>query len=161
MLKVYFFIISIIFIGLALFIHGDQALQRKKLNVLVLIENHHFYSRSLQICVSNEVKAINSGKWSFLNDFYLDAQTKSIDKKYSDIMDTLCDMLNMKTNTIIVINFFDNSELGTLNNQLFLKFANYLNIPVIVFNPISYQTVSKTEQKQRDLNLFLKLITFL
>jgi hypothetical protein len=62
-------------------------------------------------------------------------------RKYNDIIDTLCTLLNVKTNTAIFINYNDYSSTEALNSKIFLKFASGFNIPVMTFIPNAYQTV--------------------
>ena len=62
-------------------------------------------------------------------------------RRYNDIIDTLCGLLKNKTTTAIFINYNDYSSTEALNSKIFLKFANELNIPVMTFIPNAYQTV--------------------
>jgi hypothetical protein len=64
-------------------------------------------------------------------------------KRFTDIIDTLCGLLRNQTNTAIFLNWNDFSSIEALSSKIFMKFAYEFSIPVITFVPNTYQTVSK------------------
>ncbi len=56
-------------------------------------------------------------------------------------METICALLNTQTSTAIYINYNDFSNIEALNSKLFLKFASFINMPVMTYIPNAYATV--------------------
>ena len=64
-------------------------------------------------------------------------------KRFTDIIDTLCGLLRNQTNTAIFLNWNDFSSIEALSIKIFMKFANIFYLPAITFVPNTYQTVCK------------------
>ncbi|RNA20685.1 hypothetical protein BpHYR1_016648 [Brachionus plicatilis] len=105
-----------------------------------------------------QMDRINKGNWSFNKYFYLDSYTIIIHKNFNDIAQTICALLNTQSNTAIYINYNDFSPIEAINSRLFLKFATFINMPVMTYIPNAYATVKKMrinfKNKKSKLNLF-------
>ena len=53
----------------------------------------------------------------------------------------MCNLLKNQTNTVIYLNYNDLTYAEALNSKIFLKHANFLNIPVLAYAPNAYATV--------------------
>ncbi len=114
---------------------------RRNIRISIILPQDAMNLRSLRSCITKEMNRINSGNWNFLRHFFLDSYTYVIYKTYSDVMDTICSLLESQTNTAIYINYNDNAKLDELNSRLFLKFASLINLPVMAYLPNAYVTV--------------------
>ena len=63
-----------------------------------------------------------------------------MDKNFNDITQTICELLNTQSNTAIYINYNDYAKIEELNSNLFLKYASFIQMPVMTFLPNSYAT---------------------
>ncbi len=120
----------------------NLVINRRNIRISIILPQDAMNLRSLRSCITKEMNKINSGNWKFLKHFYLDSYTYVIYKTYSDVMDTICSLLESQSSTAIFINYNDNSKLDELNSRLFLKFADLINLPVMAYLPNAYATVS-------------------
>ena len=60
---------------------------------------------------------------------YLQRTTVVINKNFNDIVETICNMMRTHTTTAIYINYNDFSNIEALNSRLFLKYANFIQMP--------------------------------
>jgi hypothetical protein len=113
---------------------------KTKLSIALMLPQDYIRLRNFNVCINKEMNRINKGNWSFTKRFYMESYTVIIHKNFRDIEETICTLLNTQSSTAIYLNYNDYSKIEATNSRLFLKFASYINMPVMSFIPNAYAT---------------------
>ncbi|CAF0742170.1 unnamed protein product [Brachionus calyciflorus] len=114
--------------------------EKVKLTIAIMLPQDYIRLRNFNVCIKKEMDRINKGTWSFTKYFYLESYTIIIHKNFHDIAETICALLNTQSNVAIYINYNDYSPIEAINSRLFLKFATFINMPVMTYIPNAYAT---------------------